>query len=76
MGLDFDPSKGKGSHKKGSIDAKIVGGTEKAVIHLTNSTYLKPYQVKKTRKGFIRAGIVHQGPAILERVRQDYPEFF
>lgn len=76
FGMDFDSSRGKGSHKKGSIDATDAGGTEKSVIHLTKSTYLKPYLIKKTRKAFLRAGIAPNDEATVARLMLDYPQFF
>ncbi len=55
---DLDPSKGKGSHKKitlnhNDLQPNLNDGFKESMIILTNRTYLKPYQIRQLQDHFL-----------------------
>ncbi|MCE2951541.1 MAG: hypothetical protein ACK5TR_02100 [Alphaproteobacteria bacterium] len=70
LGQNYDPKAGKGSHKKGTLKFdKTQTPMDEQMVILTKATYLKPYQIKKLREAFIRAGVVPKDPDILKKLR-------
>lgn len=69
---EFDPSKGKGSHKKVTLNFQFVNPTlEEQMITLTNKTYMKPEQIKALREGFINVGLVPNDFDLIERLKNE-----
>jgi hypothetical protein len=72
LGQNYDPKAGKGSHKKGTLKfEETTTPMDEQMVVLTKATYLKPYQIKKLRAAFIKAGLFPNDADILAKLRAE-----
>lgn len=77
MKQEYDPSKAKGSHKKGNLNPKKWGSPmEEQMVVLTNKTHLKEYHIIHLREAFVNVHIVPNDPTIMKILKETYPDRF
>ena len=74
LNQDLDYSKAKGSHKK--LTLAFNAEIKKQVLTLTNSIFLKEYQIKRMRESFVKARIIPNNDDIITKLKENFPEYF